>query len=485
MKNLATKKAGLTRKIVYGAVTLAVLAGGGAYVYYKFVYQPPAETSTATLQTTTVKRGDLVLYASGTGSLVAKQTASLGFQNSGKVASVNVSEGDPVKAGQVLATLDTSSLQVAYNQAKRALAELTSGVAIATAQETVSSAQTEVTDTLNTLIYLISPTVYNYEVKLASAETALAEAQAAAASSPGDEATQKVTAAEKQVAALQKSVKSAWYWWNETYVPQKFTTVERTRSGTTKTVNKPTDSAIASARAAYALAKATLQESEYYLAALKGEDIPEDATGASLTALEEAREALQTAQDNLEKSTIVSPIDGMVSSVSINAGDSVGTDKVIEVVDNTSPTVEFYLDEEDWDNVAVGYSVEVVFDSLPDKTYTGKVVEINPTLVSSNGSTLVYGKAELDNVSEIVKDNLMLGLNASVDVIGGRADNASLVSVDALHEVSPGVYGVFVRKNGVLSFTPVEIGIMDTINAEVISGLNPGDVVSTGLLETN
>jgi multidrug efflux pump subunit AcrA (membrane-fusion protein) len=485
MKNSAGKKIGLTRKIIYGAAALAVLAGGGTYAYTKYFYQPPAETSTATLQTTTVKRGDLVLYASGTGSLVAKQTASLGFQNSGKVSAVDVAEGDRVKAGQVLATLDTTSLQLTYNQAKRALAELTSDVAKATAEEAIATAQTEVKDALNTLVYLISPTVYNYEVKLANAEMALAEAQSAAAASPGEENSKKVADAEKQVTALQKSVKSAWYWWAETYVPDKFTTVERTRSGTTKTVNKPTDTAIASARAAYALAQATLQENQYYLAALKGEELPEDATGANLTTLEEAKEALQTAQDNLEKSTIVSPVDGMVTSVTISAGDSTGTDAVIEVVDNVTPTIGFYLDEEDWDNVAPGYSVEVIFDSLPDKTYTGTVTELNPTLVSSNGSTLVYGLAELDNVSEIVKDNLMLGLNASVDVIGGRADAATLVSVDALHEVSPGVFGVFIQKNGSLTFTQVDIGIMDTINAVVLSGLNPGDIVSTGLLETN
>jgi hypothetical protein len=57
--------------------------------------------------------------------------------------------------------------------------------------------------------------------------------------------------------------------------------------------------------------------------------------------------------------------------------------------------------------------------------------------------------------------------------------------VDALHEVSPGVFGVFIQKNGSLTFTQVDIGIMDTINAVVLSGLNPGDIVSTGLLETN
>lgn len=485
MKNSSGKKARVTRKLLYGAIAFLILVGGGVFGYYKLIYKTPAKTTTSSLQTTSVKRGDLVLYASGTGTLVAKQTANLGFQTSGQVASVKVKEGDRVVSGQVLATLDDSSIQISYAQAKRALAELTSDAAIATAEETVANSKTTVQDALNTLIYLISPTVYRYETNLEKAQAALIEAQSASGANPSEENTAKLQTAEKLVTNAQKSVKSAWDWWAKTYVPEMFTSVQRTRSGTTKTTSKPSDAEIASARAAYTLAKATLQENEYYLAALKGEEIPSNATGSSLTTLEEAKEAVKTAETALQKATIASPINGMVTSVTIVEGDSVGTDSVITIADNTTPIIEFYLDEEDWDNVAPGYDVEVIFDSLPDKTYTGKVIEVSPALVSSNGSTLVKGLAELNNISQVVKENLMLGLNASVDVIGGRADAATLVSVDALHEVSPGVYGVFVQKNNTLTFTKVDIGIMDTINAEVKSGLNPGDVVSTGLLETN
>ncbi len=485
MKNSVGKKVGVSRKLLFGVIAFIILAGGGAFGYYKLIYKPPTATTSSSLQTTTVRRGDLVLYASGTGTLVAKQAVSLGFQTSGLVTTVNVKEGDTVESGQILATLDDSGVQISYAQAKRALAELTSDAAIATAEESVANSKTDVQNTLNTLIYLISPTVYRYETNLEKAQTALIEAQAASDANPSEENTAKLQAAEKAVTNAQKSVKAGWDWWAKTYVPEMFTSVQRTRSGTTKTTSKPNDAEIASTRAAYTLAKATLQENEYYLAALKGEEIPSNATGSSLTTLEEAKETLKSAENAVQNATIISPISGLVTSVSIVVGDSVGTDAVMTIADNSTPIIEFYLDEEDWDNVAPGYDVEVIFDSLPDKTYTGKVIEVSPALVTENGSTLVKGLADLENVSQVVKDNLILGLNASIDVIGGRADAATLVSVDALHEVSPGVYGVFVQKNNALAFTKVDIGIMDTINAEVRSGLNPGDVVSTGLLETN
>ena len=71
-----------------------------------------------------------------------------------------------------------------------------------------------------------------------------------------------------------------------------------------------------------------------------------------------------------------------------------------------------------------------------------------------------------------------------MDVIGGSATDALLLSVDALHEIDTGQYGVYVLNYGTLEFTIVEVGLKDSFYAEILDGLNPGDVVSTGLLET-
>ena len=147
--------------------------------------------------------------------------------------------------------------------------------------------------------------------------------------------------------------------------------------------------------------------------------------------------------------------------------------------------LDFYLDETDFDKVAVGYPVSVVFDSLPDLTFTGKVTSVDPSLSDQNGSMLIKGTAVLDSISPATQETLLLGMNASIDVIGGTATNAVLVSVDALHEIDKDQYGVYLLKAGKLQFTPVEVGLKDSFNAEIKSGLQSGDVVSTGLLETN
>ena len=334
---------------------------------------------------------------------------------------------------------------------------------------------------------LISSQVYNSELRLAAAESTLATAQQEAAATPSAENTSKVTAAQTALDRAQRNLKSAMYDYYKNYVPDTLTVTERV-AGTrkvTKYVAIPTAADITTVRSAYALAQATLQESKDYLAALKGEDVPANATGASLNALEQAKMDLQTAKTTLDSLQLVAPITGTVTSETAALGDTVASGTIITISDVSKVNLDFYLDETDFDKVAVGYPVSVVFDLLPDLTFTGKVTSVDPSLSDQNGSMLIKGTAVLDSISPATQETLLLGMNASIDVIGGKATNAVLVSVDALHEIDKDQYGVYVLKNGKLEFTPVEVGLKDSFNAEIKSGLQAGDVVSTGLLETN
>jgi len=58
------------------------------------------------------------------------------------------------------------------------------------------------------------------------------------------------------------------------------------------------------------------------------------------------------------------------------------------------------------------------------------------------------------------------------------------VPVEALREFAPGKYAVFVLVDGQLEMRPVEVGLMDVTSAQIISGLEQGDEVSTGIVET-
>jgi len=101
-----------------------------------------------------------------------------------------------------------------------------------------------------------------------------------------------------------------------------------------------------------------------------------------------------------------------------------------------------------------------------------------------DGVPAVRGVAVLDAESAARPQMLPAGLNAAVEIIGGRTEDALLVPVEALRELGPGEYAVFVMVDGEPTLRVVEVGLMDFTYAEIISGLEPGDVVSTGVVET-
>jgi RND family efflux transporter MFP subunit len=406
----------------------------------------------------------------------------LGFKTSGQVLQINVEVGDEVKTGDVLAVIDDSSVQVQYTQAKRNLLELTSAAAVATAEEAVAAAQSDLILANNHLAYLISPAVYRWEIEVETSKQAVADARSALEQSPNDaDLKTKLEKAEAYLDYAEDELKGNWYFYDHDYLPNTFTVWDKT-SGT-KYVAAPTDADIAEARAGVTQAEATLQEAEYLYAALIGGEVPEDATGSGLGELEQAKLDLEEAEVNLAGTTLVSPINGTVMSLDMSIGDTVGTSSVMTVADLSQQYLEVFLDESDWASIKVGYPTEVVFDILPDSIFTGNVMQIDPGLYTESGSSVVRAIVQLTDVNDEEFD-LPLGTSAAVDVIGGKATDAILIPIEALHDAGNGQYAVFVMTSGEPRLQLVEIGIKDLSSVEITSGLKQGDVITTGIAET-
>jgi RND family efflux transporter MFP subunit len=268
----------------------------------------------------------------------------------------------------------------------------------------------------------------------------------------------------------------------EHYLPNNFTVVTTNQKTheTSKSVQAPSDAEIATARAAYIVAQATLQESQWYYNALTGGEVPDNATGTNLNTLLQSKLDLQSAQTALDGTQLIAPFNGIVTTVGAQLGDSVGSSAIITIADTHTLYVQTYIDETDFAMFKAGNSANVVFNALPNQTFTGKVVEVDPSLVTNSGSSAVSGLVQLDPTST----ELLIGMTANVNIIGGQAQNAVLVPVSALHEYAPGKYAVFVMRNGKLAVAFVDVGLQDPVNAEITSGLQPGDVISTGLVGT-
>ncbi|MGF1455805.1 MAG: efflux RND transporter periplasmic adaptor subunit [Alphaproteobacteria bacterium] len=94
-------------------VVLAVLGTVAALVLWP---DPPVE-----YETETIARGDLVVFVTATGNLRPTVSIDVGAEVSGLIEAVLVDFNDPVKAGQVLARLDTEQLEAQVTQSQAAL----------------------------------------------------------------------------------------------------------------------------------------------------------------------------------------------------------------------------------------------------------------------------------------------------------------------------------------------------------------------------
>lgn len=469
-------------RIIVPSLAILALAGGIVY-YYRVVYLPAQQSTQATLQTSAARRGSIILSASGTGTLQAASQVSLGFKTNGKLTRLNVKVGDQVKVGQLLAELDNSSQQIQLAQAKQTLAGQTSVAAIASAQEAIATATKSLKSAENNLEYLISPPVFYWEREIAKDEQAVEEAQAAANAAPSDSAAQaNLKKAQAALASAKDRLIGAQASYEKTYVPNNFTYMIINQKGNRKQklFQPPTDVDILQARSAVTVAQGALTDSQNLYAALTGGDLPADASGNGLTSLGQAQLAVQTAQDDLKATQLLAPFSGTVIAVSASVGDSVGSASVITIADLSRLYLQTYVDESDYAKFKVGNVANVVFDALPDQTFIGKVTEVDPTLNTSSGSSVVSGLVELDPTAA----DLLIGMGASVDVISAQAQNAVLIPLAALHEYATGKYAVFVMKNGKLTPQFVDVGLKDLVSAEIKSGLQVGDVLSTGLLAT-
>ncbi|HSB66984.1 MAG TPA: efflux RND transporter periplasmic adaptor subunit [Anaerolineales bacterium] len=472
------------RKPLFWIVIVIVLAGAGGGYYYYHQTTSTAEAATATpLQTATVKRGSLVISASGTGSVISESEAQLGFEYSGVLAQLNVAIGEDVKKGDVLAASAPSddaatiqskltSAKLAVLQAQQSLVDLTSTtaseVSIAQLQSDIAAKQVNVFDDQTTLTDLTNKrATMNY--KRCDSDTIESKL----------EAYQKALEAWNRSAHLTNSTEyqqmvAALY--NYNWCNSNYSQVELDAK----------DAEIASTQANIQLLQSQISEDQAEIKKL------ESTTGSDSLDVQIAQAKLENAQAELElveqesvSTTITAPFDGTILSINAAVGDTVGTNKFVTMADLSQPYLEVLLDETDLNNVGIGYQVSVTFDALPNQTFTGKVVTINPSLTNAFNVTAIQTAVQLDTSSFSKPQNLPIGLSATVEIISAQAQNVLLVPVEALHELSAGNYAVFVMKNGTPTLTTVEVGLMDYTYAEIKSGLNEGDLVTTGIVETS
>jgi len=467
-------------------LVLLLAGGGGAYVYFNYFAQPTqAATEEATVQTAVARLGDLSIYASGAGTVIASTERGVGFDENGTLSEFMVSVGDTVESGDVLARLQTNNTeesiasaiadaQLKVLQAQQTLDDLVNAdvsLQLAQAQLAVIEAQTaieEAADDRERMNYqrCLQSTLDNYESQYYQAldryNNLLDYFEANYASRPSDDPAR--LAAEAQLHTAEEAVESALI--NVNWCRNPYSADE-----------------IAVADAQLTLTQAQLQAAQAEVATWQTYPDPIDVAVAEAQ-LTSALADLANAQATQLVIDLVAPISGTVLNINATVGEDVGTGSIITIADLTRPMLQVYLDETDFDKAVVGYEAEVTFDTYPDDLFTGQVTQVSPSLSSNMGAALVSLLVQLDPLSLDQPQRIPLGMSATVDIIAGRTTNAVLVPVEAVRDLGDGTYAVFVMENDQPIMRAVTIGITDLTYVEITSGLEAGETVTTGIVQT-
>jgi HlyD family secretion protein len=381
-----------------------------------------------------VQKQDITQVVTASGQLEGDVKADVYPGSQGTIKSIEVNDGQKVRAGQVLATLDSVPLDVGVAQAQAAYYQ---------------------------------------------AESALVLARRSAPT-----CTQE-RAADKAIAAAREGVDAA----RAQLVAAKSAPIVFPGTADSHAA------AIEQAEAGVLSAQAQLYSAKASHNALRNQDAAITAARAGVDA---ADEALHSAQDTRDKAVIRAPIDGVVvfagGSASAAGGAGAGgaaKPAVGSAVSQAAAPFTIYqlaalnfnaqVDEADISNVSVGMKGSVTLDAFPGVTFATKVVQVKTQAIqTSTGGTAFPVLLSLKNTGK----RLLVGMGGNVDVDVSAITGAVVVPVEALFDETGGTYVYTVDASNVVHHVKVKTGVMTDTQAQILSGVNPGDKVALGGLSS-
>jgi HlyD family secretion protein len=227
----------------------------------------------------------------------------------------------------------------------------------------------------------------------------------------------------------------------------------------------------------------------------------EAAVQATARRVEQARATMEGARDTLAKTTVRSPIDGVVTAKRVEEGEvavigiqnSPGT-VLLTISDMSVVETELDVDETSVPSVKEGQEARVRIDAYPNRTFTGLVTEVggSPILPAPGAANIAIRfrvKVQIKDPPPEVKP----GLSVQADILTGFRPQTLVVPIQALvirdRERKPGdaatgtprdEEGVFLMEGSKAAFRPIETGLMGELSLEVVSGLSGGETLITG-----
>jgi HlyD family secretion protein len=392
--------------IIVGGVILAVVL--------VLIFTGGNRSEQSLFQTVEVGRGSLVATVGATGTVRSRNSATMLWQTSGTVETVSAKVGDRVQRGEVLASLDRTTL----NQT------------VLLAEADLASAEKVLEDLLN---------------------SNTASAQAARNLDAAEEAYKKAYDYRKSL--------NGRITITEAYLDHGVPKVRYFKGYASKEM-------IADADEKLALAEAQLADARRAYDRLKDGSDPAEVTAA------EAR--LAAAQATVNMAHIITPIEGTVTQATAFEGDQVSTGETAFRVDDLSHLlVDLQVSEVDINNIYVGQAAGLTFDAILDADYHGEVVEVGRAGDAVQGIVNFTVTVELTDADELVKP----GMTAAVNITVEEVKDVILIPNRAVRLVD-GQRVVYTLVEGMPVAVEVQLGSSsDTESALAGGDLKEGDLI--------
>ncbi len=197
--------------------------------------------------------------------------------------------------------------------------------------------------------------------------------------------------------------------------------------------------------------------------------------GVAAAQIHVSEEELRQGMARQARGVVVAPIDGTIALRDVNVGDlasdAAAAKPIFRIVDNRLLNLTVTVSSTDSGRVKVGQPLEFTVDSQPGRTFTGKVMYINPELSSADRSLKVI--AEVPNVPE----NLKGGLFAKGRIVTGFRPQVLQVPRSAVggFDMQAKKGSLFIVENGTVHTREIVSGVVNGDMVEIASGLKPGE----------
>ena len=188
----------------------------------------------------------------------------------------------------------------------------------------------------------------------------------------------------------------------------------------------------------------------------------------------EAQAEYESAEDALSKSAVRASFDGIVYSLPVKLGAFVQAgDLLLQEADLSHVLVRAFVDEPDVGRLQIGEKVEVTWDAVPGRTWTGTVNTV-PATVKLRGNRNVGETTCLIDNQDL---RLLPNINVGVTIVVAEHNNVLTLQRDTLHIDDNKPY-VFRIVDNHLKRQTIEFSLQNLTRVEITSGLSEGDAVA-------